>query len=467
MPPTSVKGMLRAAYEAVTNSRMTVFAGHDRELAYRMATQEGLALVPARVEADQLVLLPGTSQISTSGPQGPMYAAWLPRYFRGRLDRNAVRYPDGSLPVHRDEVECWVELIERRRWDRRDNRHCQPFQYWRVRRIVHRGEVLGAQPSPSPDPGPQDGRNYHKPRGNLQRITGYVCVTNANIDRKHDERVFFSTQVIALPVTSKQRRDWETLILNYQQEHKEEIRQGRHSPPALNNSEWSRQVVGVNGAMGEETHLTDGTLCYAVVQQVDDNWQVHGLYPVNISRKLHEVSPLDRLDPSLRPASAVPELSPADRVFGWVNQDGHGAYRGNMRVGQAICETPSPIEEFTAPGLPLAILGQPKPQQARFYVAASADGEAQEDGLSKEDAGYLPGKGLRGRKTYPHHRALPPSHWVNPSQDRTAQATTGHFQEYRRPQLDGQEQRDNQNRSVQGWVKAGTRFTFDLHVSNL
>ena len=119
----------------------------------------------------------------------------------------------------------------------------------------------------------------------------------------------------------------------------------------------------------------------------------------------------------------MPELSPADRVFGWVNQDGHGAYRGNMRVGQAICETPSPIEEFTLPGLPLAILGQPKPQQARFYVAASADGEAQEDGLSKEDAGYLPGKGLRGRKTYPHHRALPPSHWVNP---RPRPDRTGH-----------------------------------------
>jgi hypothetical protein len=43
------------------------------------------------------------------------------------------------------------------------------------------------------------------------------------------------------------------------------------------------------------------------------------------------------------------------------------------------------------PGLPLAILGQPKPQQARFYVAASPDGEAQKDGLDKEKAGYSSG----------------------------------------------------------------------------
>jgi len=29
------------------------------------------------------------------------------------------------------------------------------------------------------------------------------------------------------------------------------------------------------------------------------------------------------------------------------------------------------------------------------------------------------------------------------------------------------EQRDNQNRSIQGWVKPGTEFSFDIHVTNL
>ena len=46
-------------------------------------------------------------------------------------------------------------------------------------------------------------------------------------------------------------------------------------------------------------------------------------------------------------------------------------------------------------------------------------------------------------------------------------AVNGHFQEYRRPRLNGHEQCDNQNRSIQGWVKPGTVFTFDLHVTNL
>jgi CRISPR-associated protein (TIGR03986 family) len=203
------------------------------------------------------------------------------------------------------------------------------------------------------------------------------------------------------------------------------------------------------------------------VQQVAGRWEICGLFPVNISRKLHEVSPLELLPTSLRPATSFQQLSPADRVLGWVNQQGHGAYKGNVRIGPVTCRTNDAIENFGMPGLPLAILGQPKPQQARFYVAASPNGEAQRNALTKEQAGYFPGKGLRGRKVYPHHRGLPNSHWNKGTQDRTQQTINGHFQEYRRPQLDGQDQRDNQNRSIQGWVKPGTEFSFDIHVTNL
>jgi CRISPR-associated protein (TIGR03986 family) len=152
-----------------------------------------------------------------------------------------------------------------------------------------------------------------------------------------------------------------------------------------------------------------------------------------------------------------------------VNQRGKGAYKGNVRIGSVTCLTPSDqaIEQFGTPGLPLAILGQPKPQQARFYVAASPNGEAQRNGLTKEQAGYSHGKGLRGRKVYPHHNGLPNCHWDNAKTDRTQRAVNGHFQEYRRPKLDDQDQRDNQNRSIQGWVRPGTEFSFDIHLTNL
>jgi CRISPR-associated protein (TIGR03986 family) len=471
IPPTSIKGMLRSAYEAVTNSRLGVFAGHERKLAYRMATQEGLSLIPARVENGQLILLPGTSTIGFNGTQGPMYAAWLPRYLRGQISNNAVRYPNNRLPAHRDEVECWIERMQHWRWDQRNNRHQQDFQYWRVRQIVPRGQQLDSQPNPSQDPGRRERSSYHQPLGQFQRITGYVCITNANIDRKHDERVFFTTaqQPVTCALTEPHECDWETLILNYQQEHAEEIRQGRTSPPALANSEWSRQIVGINGQQLAETLLSDGTLLYARVQQVAGRWQILGLYPVNISRKLYDALPTELLPKSLHPATSLSQLSPADRVFGWVNQRGQGAYKGNVRVGPVTCVTPrdQAIENFGTPGLPLAILGQPKPQQARFYVAASPNGKAQANGLSKEQAGYARDKGLRGRKVYPHHNGLPNDHWNNAMQDRTQRAVNGHFREYRRPRLNGQEQRDNQNRSIQGWVKPGTEFTFDIHLTNL
>ncbi len=100
------------------------------------------------------------------------------------------------------------------------------------------------------------------------------------------------------------------------------------------------------------------------------------------------------------------------------------------------------------------------------YVAASPRGEAQNDGISKAKAGYASDKGLRGRKVYPHHRGLPGGHWSNPLEDRTQHAQ-GPWQEYRRPTLNGEEQRDDQSRSVLGWVKPGARFSFDIHVTNL
>lgn len=483
IPPTSIKGMLRSAYEAVTNSRMTVFAGHEDRLADRMPANEGLRLIPARVVNGQIELLPGTSAIEPTGrPDGPMYAAWLPRYDRqtGQVARFAIRYPDNQLPQHGDAVQVWLEL-----WERTGQ---YPFRYWSVRKCVRSNEPLDA----SPQPGQRRGTHQPVPNVAMISVNGYVCITNRNIDRKHDERVFFTTrnEPVLHPLTAELRQQWCELITNYQSIHDEERRAGMAGPPALNNSVWSRQVVG--GL--DERQLRTGTLCYAAIR----NGQVTALYPVMISRRLFESSPLSLLPASLQPATSLQQLSPADRVFGWVNQDGHGAYKGNLRIGPVTCLTPKEqaLENFGTPGLPLAILGQPKPQQARFYVATSQKGEAQQSRLAKEQAGYSPGKDLRGRKVYPHHNGLPEGHWNNAMQDRTQQGVNRHFQEYRRPHeaetehvregnrtitrpiinADGSfrlqdsedhEQRDNQNRSIQGWVKPGTEFTFDIHVTNL
>lgn len=188
----------------------------------------------------------------------------------------------------------------------------------------------------------------------------------------------------------------------------------------------------------------------------------------------------DLLHESLHPAAATGQLSPADRVFGWVKVDADTgsrsrgervAARGLLRISPVRCQSNASdaVASFESPGIPLAILSAPKPQQGRFYVAKSQDGEAQKDGLAKVEAGYSPGKGLRGRKVYPHQRSLPDGHWDHPVEDRTqsAQGMPAHYQEYRRPCKGEQEQRDNQNRSILGWIKPGAQFSFDIQVMNL
>ena len=457
LPPTSIKGMLRSAYEAVTNSRLSVFEKHGDRLAYRMPADIGLQMVPARIENDQIYLYPGTSTIGQDGkPQGSpsvMYAAWLPRYQRHsiREDRNAARYADGRLPAHGERVQVWLEKYRK-----------GPFVYWWVRQIVPADQTLSKRP---PEPGKV--RGSHQPTGDdLIQAEGYVCITNKNIDRKHDERVFFTkNQTIVVNLTPELRKKWTELITNYQNIHETEIDSGQQGPPALNNSQWSRHITGGQS----ERHLTDGTLCYAHVRKQNNQYEVLNLYPVMITRGLFNVSPANLLAPHLHPATSIEALSPADRVFGWVsqtvNQTGKGSYKGNLRVSPAKCKTDNPVAVFGNQGFPLAILGQPKPQQFRFYAAATPNGESMPSATAKDD-GFKADKGLRGRKVYPHHQQLPSGYWENPTEDRTQQAVNGHYQEYRRP-LYNEADRDNQNRSIQAWVKPGSLFEFTVDITNL
>ncbi|MHB1557390.1 MAG: TIGR03986 family type III CRISPR-associated RAMP protein [Isosphaeraceae bacterium] len=432
LPATSVKGMLRAAYEAVTNSRLSVFQGWDRRLAFRR--QAKVEVEPALVtlaKDDQIEIRILSRRWLGSPPKLRRYQQHSPPGDRRKGEaQTALQYTDGSLPAHQDHV--WV-------------------------RVDEKGRVVAIQ------------RLGTTSLGN-DWLEGWVLLTGPNINNKKCERVFVvssddETREYKGDEAVRLHRLWNELIKDYQIAHKRELarrdKNGEEPSDYLGDTPgrtaWSRHVHDPAAV-----RLTSGTLCY--VRR--DNGRIIGLYPVSISRDLFPVSPLSLLPASLRPASSPAELSPADRVFGWVNPSGQGGYRGHMRVGPVCCVTADPIERFPSPGLPLAILGEPKPQQSRFYVAKVPSGAAQPDGFAKEQ-GYRANKGLRGRKVYPHHRDLPPSYWETATQDRTQQATDGHFQEYRRPRLNNQERRDDQNRSVEGWIKPRTEFRFDLHVTNL
>ncbi|MCW6035551.1 TIGR03986 family CRISPR-associated RAMP protein [Spirulina subsalsa FACHB-351] len=520
LPPTSIKGMLRSAYEAVTNSRLSVFEkDHENRLAYRMPTKMGLEMVPARIESNTdgqkvVRLFPGTSNIGLNGEPQPnlMYAAWLPRYYRGKNSQDAVKYYDSKLleytnelPKHTNEVEVWLEKFQHWRWDKSSKKHIKDFQYWRVREITYSGKSLGKQPNKTPNGNKKNKCSYHESLGEFKKGHGFVCVTNANIDRKHDERVFFGSSDEYLVNPSEQEikeleRQWKNLITDYQEIHKDEIvKQHKTSPPVLKNSVWSRHIKGNGFTLAtDERDLKVETLCYARVENKHGKYKILGLYPVIIAKELFPLDPQSLLPKELRPATQMDELSPADRVFGWVRQkEGGGpggAYKGNLRVHSVQCpDLPLDqlIDNFGDAGFPLNILGQPKPQQAKFYVAQDQAGKPLPKNTEKKDS-YTQGQSLRGRKVYPHHANLPSKYWTDPLDDRTQTNQDGYFQEYRRPHKpntkynsrtnksepiikgDGtfdlnldEEQRDDQNRSIKSWVKDGITFKFDIDITNL
>ena len=499
IPESSLRGMLRSAYEVVTNSRYGCFSNDDR-LAYRMRPQEALNLIPAVIEDGgngKLVarLYTGTSVPTNRGPgngaggRGPMYAAMLTRYHsEANLNSECTTYNTqaGRRETYEPQTghEVSAEIVSRR--------HDRPFyRFWKAEQVWPKG-------SPSP-----------QTQGRV--VTGHVLITNQNMGNKHDERIFFNPETRTFPITKAIEEAWDMRIKSYRDAHSEddilkrENDQKHRVDPWENigddpgDTAWSPHLYhdGKNkdrwgGTPHDAAKLRPNDMVYARCKFSGNTITgIADLYPVMISRELYADSPEDLLDRSLRPAKKRSELSPADRLFGWVPQldleeqqerqtekqnRERQPYKGRIRV---VCEDQSRteiVQRFDGETLSLTILGQPKPAQGRFYVADD-QGEPQH-GENKVNAGYdaSQGKSLRGRKQYWHHKGLEAEltkdkqterYWQPSTEDRTQVKRKGRYQEYRRPDKNGEPQRDPQNRSIEGWIKPGTEFRVSLYVQNL
>ncbi|MEU9885868.1 TIGR03986 family CRISPR-associated RAMP protein [Sphaerisporangium sp. NPDC051011] len=452
---TSVKGMLRAAFEAVTNSRFGVFDGHDTPLGFRRDAGYALGMVPVYIAADGVLFRCQVASLKMYDKSG-----------------QSLHEP-GEAPEHLARLRALIADDGR-----------------------NGAKVVAFVPRDAPE------KLTAGPGETL--VEGIAYVTGPNIENKTSERLFFmepGRKPEALPLArewSALVADWNLLIQDYQRAHDHEQLHQRRTPDGHQAGPGERFGNGP-GQLAWSPHIHDTarmelkprTLCYV---RCDEENRVDRLYPVLIPRDLYPVAPKDLLDPSLSPASCYDELSPADRVFGWVAPQGSGvrpsAYRGRLRIGPVTCEqnAEEAVERFDGDGLPLAILGRPKPQQGRFYLAESRHRPDVPvgDGTPKERL-YQAGRGLRGRKAYWHQAGLDPrQHWtegqgkVDPGQVRIGI----HYREYRRSrsspddsghltpdgrryQTTGNEQRDTQNRSIKGWVRPGTRFRFTVDVRDL
>lgn len=477
LPATSIKGMLRTAYEIVTNSRYSIFVEHQDRLAYRMAARE-VNVIPARVEQHNdkklyLHLMEGKNIILDNNEKNLIGGtAKLPRYkriyndkdreyFRKLKNDNGISFPllydNGNPPEHGNLV--WVRLNDFGEDDIKKSI---------VTRIKLRDESL--------DPNPPGNGNWHK---------GIVFISNENIKGKKYERVFIDrSSREPIEITSKISALWEELITNYQQIHIRDLEQrdikgnpyDRYLESKPGKTAWSRHIYELNSEK-----LKPGTLLYVEFAPNDDN-TILALLPVILSRQLYDISPdlllgFQDTDTNLRPPSNLEELSPADRVFGCVKSDVNikkqkehigdrqeFSYKGNLRIGKIKCTSDRSIQNFEGNGFPLAILGQPNPQQARFYAAENKQGQPLKTGKPKK-YGYksLQG-GLRGRKVYPHHRDLPKGHWTIPQNlEEQKISNNGQFKEWYRVG----DITDDQNRSIKAWVKPNTTFEFNIDVTNL
>ena len=527
LPESSLRGMLRSAYEVVTNSRYGCFGKeHKEKLAYRMDSRDAPQLIPAIIkngdEQGKLVaqLCTGTSVPTPAGPkengtdeEGAMYAAMFDPYDGTEL---YTEYDSGYTPKTGQEVWAQIVLCEHRRNNRVN------YLYWKALKVwstdLHPNEPIESELVEIPI-----SSLYTNVDNPIERIVkGHVLITNKNIRNKHDERIFFYDNPTLNPSdkdVTDLKEDWRKLIKNYRDAHSEDEifhREGRRgnsvkawekfgnnpgetawSPHLYQDSKhrniWRNDPHG-RTADHDAIDLKLGDLVYASCEfDKGEISKITHLVPVSISRMLYDLSPRDLLPGSLRPAKQRSELSPADRLFGWVAQPDvedsdeknqtkaqdqeYDPYQGRIRV---ICDNvprPNIIKRFeNDQTLPLTILGQPKPEQARFYVATDDIGTPQKDKISKKNAGYSEGKGLRGRKQYWHHKGLEAEldekkhnqcYWKPSVEDRTKIKRKSRYQEYRRPDKNSEPQEDSQNRSIKGWIKPGAEFKASLYVQNL
>lgn len=446
IPGTSVRGAIRSVFEAVTNSCFAHFAGHKR-LSYHLPPGDALRLIPARVHQVkegaqtrwELDLMPGKTPISPNyRPSGAQYAAWVHLYQPLWASQTVPRAPNtdyagrrklllGELK-HKDEAWAVVQKVAH---------PLRRFEFWNVVALAKSREAL-----PSPGQG-------------QEVVQGYLCLNNQNIENKHDERLFFrhptnKSGLKALPLDERVLRDYDALIDDYWDRHKDAIekRSRKHNDPQA-----PYQPEGKDPAFSrfirDRYRLSDGELVYAMIDQDGNDLTVRFIVPVSVPRVAYEYSVGDLLSgDALTRCTDYDHLCPACRVFGWVwegdeadldDPDKITAYAGRVRFSHARRVKDGGTFDAT-----LAILSSPKPTTTRFYLRPAKGRPQDAEGLDDEAVGYDGANILRGRKVYRHH-----------GQANRAEYTS----------VGGK--KSDQNRSVKGVQREGTVFEFTVDFENL
>lgn len=458
LPPTSLRGAIRNRYEALTDSRFGVVSEVlDRRFAFRQGTEDAQRAVPVRVSSvdDHLTLVPllGTSSAYRDDHE-PLWAAWLPMNCgeADALDHGTFVYARLRRTLH----------VNRRGGAR--------YPIWYVERAVPAGQRL-PDDSWQPYGNTAGSVNRYEDIGDIRLVHGWVFRTSPapNVpstgDRKF-ERLFFVDNTAepgldeqrVIKLAARQAGALTVLLDARLQEGFEAVIAAYDAAEAdraqVNNPPNGSAHLPEHGSAAHRT-IHDGLLCFGILNSGATS--ISHLSPVTIGREPYACTARDLLPESVGLAQAWSELSPADRVFGWVHQqageeDGRVALRSSVRLTPCAFEPP---EEGEAPLIEttdrrLAILSAPKPSYGRFYLTSAA--RTPRKGGHKREVGYQPDNHLRGRKVYPHQPGAETPGWFDAGGGRP---------------WESQEPPSNQNRTVSACVRSGAVFSFDIHVRNL
>ncbi|MDQ1294549.1 MAG: hypothetical protein QG608_2434 [Actinomycetota bacterium] len=470
---SSFKGALRSAYETITASRFGVFGPHKRRLAYRIPATKGVDLIPAVIEkddegkrvfrlcrGDRAWTAPGESNNSVQA------AAWVPAYRRQESQLALVGGLTWPLSyLHGREVAARLRLYQYEHSNRPGR-----FRVWRVTHLapdLHTlWTALGNHPA---DPVNPPGSLTLVRDVNPRLDTGVLSITGNSIATKHDERFFvFAGNDVKSRVETEHDEFWRSVLDAYVEAKEyntvpEGLGRSRHVDNA---SSWRDLPVGtlVYVRIDGEERLSDGRTTPRVTE----------VHPVMIGRQPFATSPGALLDPTLRPAANLHELSPADRVFGWApvrsdndppdRRDSSG-YRGRLSVQNIACSDKDWRQVLPGGGVVLAPLSSPKPTQFRFYAAADPNGLPVRRRTEKQN-GYTEKSGVRGRKFY-RWPDVPEAYWQppNPTQDgRTVPNPGGspRYREYLNPDASA-----TQTVRFRDWVRPDVIFTVELSLDGI
>lgn len=459
LPATALRGMIRNAFEAVTNSCMQIFekdAKNGKDFPLEKRPGRPPELIPGRVveinEAGATLeildcsnYIPDDIDISRRPTitKCGLIQAYPERVLKSTYYSDPEPFnpssPNNKLPEdieNNERVAILVSLIPEVKGHR--------YQYFKIEKIVkskNHNELIESE--------------------NEKKVFGYLYRTGPNIENKHDERIFFrwdDDQDHLIPSLQKIPKQHlisvdKEVIEEYNLRLDEYWERNKLTITELGEVPWSidaKSLPHPSKFIKKGAKLNIGDLIYFTSKNGSN---VTLLRPVSMPRIPHKSTRQSLLPEYLVGCDYFNQesqlfsdlkLCPTCRIFGWVAQESPPddpekikpvAYRSRLKFSNGLLTgSPKIIDDQIS----LAILSSPKPTTTSFYLLDNNGNPSSQIDYDKAEAQ------LRGRKFYRHHKELNP-------------------REYQRPP----EKNNDQNRSVRDVLDIGNTFQFMIDFENL